>query len=42
MIETVATVTCGIFFVVVIIINPIYMYVRQALHEYRKARDKEE
>ena len=41
MIETITTVVCGIFLVVVMIINPIYMYVRQAIHEYRSARDKE-
>ena len=41
MIETITTIMCGIFFVVVVVINPIYMYIRQALHEYHTERDKE-
>ena len=42
MIEELVTVVCGIFLVVVMIINPIHMMIKQAIHEYCSARDKEE
>ena len=42
MIEELVTVVCGMFLVVVIIVNPIYMMIKHAIHEYRKAREDKE
>jgi len=39
MIEEITTILCATFFVVVVIVNPIYMMIKQAMHEYRNARE---
>jgi len=42
MVEEITTVICATFFVVVVIVNPIYMMLKQAIHEYRTAREDKE